>query len=341
MKILELSPSYYQKWDDFVQNHPNSSIYHLHEWSSLIEGLFGHKPHFLFTENNDEISGILPLIRLKSRLFGDFMTSVPYFNYGGALGKDLHTEKLLMESAGELAESLGVSHIEFRDVKTHENFPVKLDKITMELKLPDSPEELWKQFKPKLRAQIRRPEKAGAITKTGQLDLLDDFYSVFTRNMRDLGTPVYPKSFFRAILDTFPENTQIIMVYHEKTPTAAGFLIGFKDKLEIPWASSLRDYNKISVNMALYWRVLQYAIENRYKVFDFGRSSKDSGTYKFKKQWGAQEKQLYWHYWLKNGGELPALNPNNPKYQLAISTWKKRPLPVANWLGPKIVKNLP
>jgi FemAB-related protein (PEP-CTERM system-associated) len=159
--------------------------------------------------------------------------------------------------------------------------------------------------------------------------------------MRDLGTPVYAKSFFRHILDRFPHACCLIIIRHENRPVAAAFLMGHRGTLEIPWASTLRDVNHLSINMLLYWEVLKYAIDNNYRLFDFGRSSKDAGTYRFKQQWGAQPRQCYWHYWLKQGTNLPALNPGNPRYALAIKIWRQIPLFLTTWLGPLIVKNLP
>ncbi len=324
-----------------MHSSPDASIYHLSAWMGIIQDIFGHQQHALYATVDNKMLGILPSIQLKSYLFGDYMVSMPYFNYGGAIGATKEIKSALIQSAGEISHKLGVSHVEFRDIAPHPDLPTKLDKITMELTLPETEDELWKGFSKKLRAQIKRPERENILIQTGSLDQLNAFYAIFSRNMRDLGTPVYPKSFFAAILDTFPENTSIITVSHQNRPVAAGFLIGYKSRLEIPWASSLRKYNRISVNMALYWAALKFAIKSNYKVFDFGRCGKNSGTYKFKKQWGAEEKQLYWHYWLNKGDQLPALNPNNPKYQLAIKTWKKLPLGLANWLGPKLVKNLP
>jgi FemAB-related protein (PEP-CTERM system-associated) len=176
----------------------------------------------------------------------------------------------------------------------------------------------------------------------GREEELDSFYSVFSRNMRDLGTPVYAKSFFRNILERFPETTHICTVYTQNGQAAAsGFLVGFKGTLEIPWASSLRSYNQCSPNMLLYWSVLKHACEKGFKVFDFGRSTRDEGTYRFKEQWGARPVQLYWYYWMRNEGALPELNPRNPKYQLAIKVWKKLPIAVTKLIGPLIEKNLP
>ena len=159
--------------------------------------------------------------------------------------------------------------------------------------------------------------------------------------MRDLGTPVYSKTFFSNILHSFPEHCQIVIVYMETKPVAAAFLLGYNDTLQIPWASTISDVNHLSMNMLLYWEVLKFAIENRYHYFDFGRSSKNSGTYRFKQQWGAKPKQLYWHYWLAENTELPRLNPDNPKYALAINTWKRIPVFITRLIGPPIVRNLP
>jgi FemAB-related protein (PEP-CTERM system-associated) len=176
----------------------------------------------------------------------------------------------------------------------------------------------------------------------GKEEYLDSFYDIFSTNMRDLGTPVYGKKFFRNILREFPTSTWICTVRtKEDKAVASGFLVGFKKRLEIPWASSLRSHNSSSPNMLLYWTSLKFACENGYDTFDFGRSTPGEGTYKFKEQWGAKPVQLFWHYWLRSGGPLPELNPHNPKYKMAIKIWQKLPLSVTNLIGPAIVRNLP
>ena len=340
MNLSTISQNEEADWDDYILKSPQGSIYHLSNWKHLIKNVFGHETYLLTIKNNDNITAALPLVRLKSALFGDSLVSMPYFNYGGVIADSPEAETQLLDQAVQLAKELGVSHIEYRDTQPREGMPVKADKITMTLPLAPSHDEQWATFSSKLRAQIRRPMKEGVEIQSGSLDQLDDFYTVFSRNMRDLGTPVYPKQFFKEILDRFSKNCHIIVVRHQNQPIAAGFLIGYKNQLEIPWASSLREFNRISPNMALYWESLKYAIDQGYTSFDFGRCSRGSGTYKFKKQWGAQEKPFYWHYWLKDGGPLPEINPKNPKYQFAIRAWQKLPLPIANWLGPKIVKNI-
>jgi FemAB-related protein (PEP-CTERM system-associated) len=246
-----------------------------------------------------------------------------------------------MEAANQWADRRGVSHIEYRDDMPREGLPVRSEKVSMILPLPSSPSQLWNRFTSKLRSQIRRPQREDPYLVSGGPERLDDFYKVFARNMRDLGTPVYGKAFFRNILTTFPENSWVTVMYLRKQPVSAGFLIGYGQTLEIPWASTIRDVNHLSVNMLLYWEVLKAAIERGYQHFDFGRSSRDASTFRFKQQWGARPKQLYWHYWLREDRELPALSPSNHKYAMLIALWKRLPVPVANRLGPPVVKNLP
>ena len=160
--------------------------------------------------------------------------------------------------------------------------------------------------------------------------------------MRDLGTPVYAKGFFEHMLNSDVTESWIVCVYINGKPAAASFLLShFQQTMEIPWASAVRDFNRISINMLLYWESLSFAIEKGFSTFDFGRSTIDSGPFRFKKQWGAEPKNLYWHYWLASGEGLPAINPDNPKYRLAIQCWQKLPVAVANVLGPPIVRHLP
>ncbi len=332
------------RWDDYVSRSPSSACYHLSGWKEVIEKSFGHKTFYLMAENEEnEIKGILPLVHLKSFLFGSFMVSLPYFNYGGVCVEHSEIQDLLLKEAIQVAKRESAEHIELRHTTPAMNgLPAKTAKVAMRLDLPSNPEELWNSFSSNLRRKIRKPAKEGIYWKFGKEEELDNFYTVFSTNMRDLGTPVYSKGFFQNILQRFPESTWIgTAKTKEDQPVASGFLVGFKERLEIPWVSSLRSYNRYYANLFLYWNILKFACESGYKVFDFGRSTLGEGTYKFKEQWGAKPIQLYWHYWLKNDRPLPELNPTNPKYRLAISIWKRIPVSLTKLIGPSIVKNLP
>jgi FemAB-related protein (PEP-CTERM system-associated) len=330
------------KWDDYAET-SGASIYHFSRWRHLIKKNFGHESYYLYAvDSANAFVGILPLIRLKSALFGDFLISMPYFNYGGVVADDNEIELELVRSAEELRKNLGCSHVELRDAESKEyELPVRTDKVTVLLDLPSDADILWKSIGSKRRAQINRPIREGVLFVTGGIELLKEFYQVFSVNMRDLGTPVYGYKFFEDILNLLGKNAIIAVVRLNNKPVAAGFLLGNKGRLEIPWASTLRKFNHIGVNMYLYWNILKYAIENGYQTFDFGRSSHDAGTLKFKKQWGGSTKQLYWHYLLADPENIPSLNPANAKFKLAISIWQKLPVFITNYLGPAIVKNLP
>jgi serine/alanine adding enzyme len=275
-------------------------------------------------------------------MFGHFCVSLPFVNFGGALGTSPEAEHALMDEGVAWATREGARHIEFRDSRARtDDWPVRTDKVLMELTLPNSEEEFLKSIGAKLRSQAKRALREDAQVIHGGIELVDDFYSVFSQNMRDLGTPVYGKSLFTEILRTFPEQAGITLVKLGGEPAAAGFTMTFAGRREIPWASALRRYNRVSVNMLLYAEIIKQAIRDEQRVFDFGRSTIDAGTFRFKKQWGAVPQQLYWHYWLREGGNLPGLNPDNPKFALAIKIWQKLPIPITKLIGPSIVKYLP
>lgn len=339
--IKKLTGHEHEAWDQYLDR-SEASIYHDSRWPSLIKTVFGHDSYHLMAIRNNQIVGVLPLVQLRSLLFGNFLVSMPYFNYGGVVSDTDDVTNELLKAAHDLRMELGCSHIEFRfETKMETDLAIKTDKVTMLLKLPSEPDELWQAIGSKRRAQIKRPIREGVEFIHGGEELLEDFYTVFSRNMRDLGTPVYGKVFFKEILKTFSNESSIAVVRLNGKPVGAGFLIGHKGKLEIPWASTLREFNRIGVNMFLYWNILKTAIENGYQVFDFGRSSKDANTLKFKKQWGGEEKPLYWYYDINDNQSLPGLNPENSKYKVAINLWKKIPVGLSRMMGPHIVKSLP
>jgi FemAB-related protein (PEP-CTERM system-associated) len=298
---------------------------------------------YLLAENDHEVVGILPLVRLKSRLFGNFMVSLPFFTYGGVCADDPAVRRALFDAAVRAARAEGSAHIEFRETAPGDfGLPMKTSKVAMRLPLPAGADELQKSFDSKLRSQIRRPGKEGMFARCGREDELESFYRVFAENMRDLGTPVYSKRFFANILAEFPGSTWIHTVYTKQgEPVASGFLLGFREMLEIPWASSLRRFNRFSPNTLLYWSVLSFACEKGFRCFDFGRSTHGESTFRFKEQWGARPVQLYWNYWLANGGPMPELNPKNPRYRAAVAGWRRLPVGLTRLLGPAIVRHLP
>lgn len=332
-------------WNRFVRAHPAASIYLLSDWSLLAREVFGHEAFFIEARTGDgELAGVLPLVQQKSLLFGNFATSVPFFNYGGALSASSSIASQLMRHAQQLGASLGCDYVEFRDAQPREGeWQVRTDKVTMILDLPADFATLSKQLGAKLRSQVKRSERESPTTRVGGLDLMADFYAVFCENMRQLGTPVYPRRFFESILKRFPQEAAIVVVDRAGKPAAAAFLIFAAGRAEIPWAACRADDKPLGFNMRLYWEVLSVAVARGCTSFDFGRSSADSGTFQFKKQWGAQPVQLYWHRWerSRSGSEAGAPMAASRKMQLAISVWQKLPLSLTNTIGPWVSPHLP
>ena len=331
------------EWDGYVDNHPDGLNYHLSGWMKVIREGFGHGTVGLMArDGGGKVRGVLPLVHMKSSLFGNFLVSLPFVNYGGVLTDSPEAATSLLAAAVELRDRCGARHVELRHLR-EEPLPLacKRHKVTMLLPLADDPEQQWQGFNAKLRNQVRKAEKSGLTARVGGRELLDDFYEVFVRNMRDLGTPVYGRRFFERVLTNFPDSTRIIGVYLEGRVIAAGIASWYRDTLEVPWASSNKDYKTLCPNNHLYWESIRFAIEHGFSTFDFGRSTPGEGTYKFKEQWGARPKPLFWQYALRPGGSLPELNPDNPKYDLAIRAWQKLPLWLTRIIGPGIVRNIP
>lgn len=330
-------------WDAFVASQAQSTNYHQYNWRKVIEKSFGHRTMYLAAKNaRNEISGILPCVQMKSRLFGNFLVSLPFFNYGGLLCAEEATARQLLNTSGRMLEGTGSSHVELRHLSRCDDLSTtRQHKVTMILDLQKTEQEQWNSLDAKVRNQVRKAEKSGLRTVSGHLELLDGFYEVFSRNMRDLGTPVYGRNFFQNVLEEFPRSTRIVSITLRGRTIASALLTWHRQTLEAPWASSIRDFKELCPNNLLYWEAIRFAINNGAAKFDFGRSTPDEGTYRFKKQWGARPVQLYWQYLLREGGRLPEISTKNPKYQLAIQVWQRLPLMLTNFLGPHIVRCIP
>jgi FemAB-related protein (PEP-CTERM system-associated) len=220
------------------------------------------------------------------------------------------------------------------------DLPCRQHKVTLLLRLPEAG-ACWSSLDKKVRNQIRKAEKSGLTAHSGGAELLEEFYTVFARNMRDLGTPVYGRAVFEQILRTFPDSARLHVVRLGRTPVAGGLTVRGRARLEIPWASSVRDYNSLCPNHLLYWHAIQHAIATGCDVFDFGRSTPGEGTFKFKEQWGAQPVPLHWEYLLNGTDQIPDTNPDNPKYARLVETWKRLPVWLATTVGPHIVRCIP
>jgi FemAB-related protein (PEP-CTERM system-associated) len=333
-------------WDAFVDRQPSAAGYHEWRWRRVFDRAFGHQSVYLTARRHDRVGrrrnrivGVLPLVQIKSLLFGRTLTSLPFLNYGGVVSDDAGADQALLDAAAGIARQRRCRHVELRHIaRRFPGLPCKEHKVTMQLRLaPD----IWNSLDRKVRNQVRKAEKCELTTDHGGAELLADFYTVFSRNMRDLGTPVYSRRFFLEVLDAFPVRTRLHVVRLHGAPIAAGLTYRTRSTVEVPWASSIRDFNTLCPNHLLYWGIIERALEEGCDVLDFGRSTPGEGTYTFKAQWGARAVPLHWEYQLMSDGALPDTSPKNPKFHLAIELWKRLPLAVASIVGPRIVRAIP
>lgn len=329
-------------WDDFVRGVAGSSVCHLSGWREIFGTVLRHECFFRAAVGPDgALEGVLPLVRVRSRLFGDYLLSTPFLNYGGPLGTP-RARRLLSDDAVRLARETGADLLELRNRGTPSDPPLAESrrKLTVVLDLPTDAQALWSGgLKAKVRSQVRRPQKEGMTARFGGAQL-DPFYRVFARNMRDLGTPVLPVRFFSAIAEQFPDEVEFGCVYLRDEPVAAGCGFVWGSEYEMTWASSLKEYAPMAPNMLLYWSFIERMIGRGLTSFNFGRCTPDSGTHKFKLQWGGRDELLPWGQWSEQG-VIETPNPRRPIFALAASVWSHLPLAIANRLGPLIARQLP
>lgn len=325
-------------------------------WLTVLKQAFGHRPVLLIARGTDEkIVGYLPLAEVSSLLFGRFLVSLPYLNRAGVVAEDELVRRELIHKAAELTQQWGAGYLELRhhlavdagpDIHFNRN-----EKQRLVLNLPESDETLWSRLKAKVRNQVRKAEQFDLQVKWGTgrdcpQEILEGFYNVFAHNMRDLGTPVYGRELFESILNHFDGQAEIGTVWSDSKCIGGGLLIHASASesqpaiTQVPSASTLRAFNHTNANMWLYWQFLQRAIERGSQEFDFGRSSEGSGTYRFKKQWGAEPEPTVWQYHIVKG-DVQALRPDSEANAWKVNLWKKLPVSVTRWVGPAIVRGIP
>ena len=329
-------------WDDFVRSRQDATGYQLWNWRSVFERAFGHSCHYLIARRGRSVTGVLPLVEMRSRLFGCALSSLPYVNYAGILAEGPDAARALARHATDLARSRGLSYVLMRHRhRMLPELPARTHKVTMLLALKASARAMWDSLDRKVRNHIRKAEKSHLSVESGGAGLLNDFYAVFSRNMRDLGTPVYGRPLFEAILSQFPGDARLHVVRLGVRPVAAALSYAYGNSVEIPSASSLREYRHLCPNHLLYWRVIEQTVAAGHRVFDFGRSTRHDGAYRFKEQWGASPEQLWWEYSFPGPHELPSNDRQGPAFRPLIEAWKRLPLRLATSVGPRIARSIP
>lgn len=329
------------EWDAFVRSAEGGTHCHVWGWKSVIERVFGHECIYLSARSPEgTLVGVLPLVRVSSRLFGSYLISMPFLNYGGALGS-AHAVQELVNRAVALAKSGDIELLEMRSrIPLAVELPVSHRRITVVRDLvPGDPPQVWDSLRAKVRSQIRRPQKEGIEVRFG-LDQVEPFFRVFSQHMRDLGTPTQPRRLFAALAETFPADVWFGCAYDHGRPIASGCGFRWNGEFEMTWAAALARYNAIAPNMLLYWAFIERAAAEGLETFNFGRCSPGSGTHRFKQQWGGRDVPLWW-YQHATGQRAATPSPNDRAFSWGPRLWRQLPLPIANFIGPRVVRLIP
>lgn len=319
--------------------HPDHDI----RWLRVFAQAMGHSTYLIEAVQDGRTVGLLPLAYVRSFLFGRFLVSLPYLNSAGVQTSDTDIGARLSQAAADLTDELDCRFLELRH-ETAIAAPCLTEQMTakvhMRLPLPSTVEDLRAGLKSKVRSQVKKSEDQGFETHWGREDLLADFYDLFARRMRDLGTPVYGRGLFQSILSEFPDEAEICCIRADGTPAAAALLLHGGGLTEVPSASALSRFNPQNVNMFMYWQLLTRAVQRGQDTFDFGRATIDSSTYRFKKQWGAEPHPAVWQYYVRRGSAAD-MRPESGRRKLLIQAWQHLPVWLTKLIGPGIVRGIP
>ena len=342
MTIVHCDASRAADWDRFIDATPGGSFYHRFAWKGINETEFGHQSAYLAAMDGDRITGVLPLVRVDTRLFGNLACSLPFVNYGGPVTTDPDVERALFDEASRVVADWGSKYLEVRARRPLAvSLPTSSHKVSLTVALDADPEVLFKRFKTGHRQEIRRAYKHGLTATQGGAELLDPFYDVLTDSWRALGSPLYAKRYFKAILDAFPSQVRICVVHAHGEPAGAAFDGLHNDTVEGMWLGLRPQYRRFLVGYVLYWELIQDACRRGFTHFHLGRSTADSNAETFKSKWNATTTPLYWSYVLRDGQAIPQLNVANPKFRMAIAAWQEMPLVATRILGPRIARGIP
>lgn len=343
MLIKQLDPSDQgsaKRWDEFVFACPEATFFHRAGWQGIIRKELRHNTYFLYAEKNGEILGVLPLAHVNSLLFGNALTSLPFAVYGGIAANSQDAVDALEHEAKNLSKQLAVDHLEFRNIEQrHPDWPTQDLYVTFVRQIPEVLDDKMLCIPQKRRNMVRKAVKLGLYATHG--DSIEDFFPVYAENVRDHGTPALSKRYFHALLEAFPDDCEILTIRTaDHKPVSAILSFYFRDQVMAYYAGELQAARNIAANDLKYWELMKRATSRGAKIFDLGRSKKGTGSFEFKRLWEFQPQPLHYEYVLKNGHEVPQNNPMNPKYRIFIAMWRRLPIPVANFIGPFLVRNL-
>jgi serine/alanine adding enzyme len=335
--MIHSLPDAGRTWRRIVESSTDASLAHAPEWLPIIRRAYGHDPFYLSAEDDHGGHAVLPAFVVRRPLLGAVVTSMPFLDSGGPCGSSPALRRILIEHLIAEARGIGAKSIELRsadriDIGTR---PAE-HKVNMTRPMPGDPDRLWQELDKDVRYQIRKAERSGLTIESGGVERLGSFYDIFAMRMRDLGSPVHAPEFLAAVLEHFGARARVLLVQRGQATIGGLITVAFKDRLTVPWASCLKEYFSLCPNMLLYWEAMRRACIDGFRRFDFGRSSRDSGTHRFKCQWGAQEEPLFWYTIPTSLSPSRSRPDGNRSVAFLSRTWQHLPLSVTRQVGPRL-----
>ena len=338
-RIERLASGREGRWDAFVAAAPEATFFHRAGWADVIERAFGHRTHYLYAEEGGAIAGVLPLVEMRSMLFGHALVSTPFCVYGGVAATSASARAALTDAACALARELGVSYLELRN-RTPQNpdWPTKHLYVTFRKAIEADDGRNLAAIPRKQRAMVRKGIDAGLVAapESG----VEQLYACYAESVRNLGTPVFGRRYLEVLADVFRPDCEVLVVRHAGEAVAAVMSFYFRDEVMPYYGGGLDRARDLKANDFMYWEVMKRAAARGVRLFDYGRSKLDTGSYSFKKHWGFEPEPLHYEYYLVKAQAMPDLSPKNPKYRVFIEGWKRLPMPVATRLGPCLARYL-
>lgn len=339
IKIKELDKNSYARWNEYVQSADDTTFFHLADWKDVIERSFGHDTYFIYAEKNGVIEGVLPLGHVRSLLFGNALISNPFCVYGGVSATSESIRQALENRAVEIANKLNVDYLELRNKDENNcDWETKDLYVTFTKEIDPDPDVNLQAIPRRQRRMVRKAMEKGLRAEVD--NDIDSFYISYSTSVRNLGTPVFSKKYFRVLMDVFKDKCEIMSVFKDDRIISSVMSFYFKDQVLPYYGGGTFEARTYNANDFMYWELMRMSAERGIRTFDYGRSKKGVGSYSFKKNWGFVPTPLNYKYKLVKADSVPDINPLNPKYRLFINVWKKLPLGIANTFGPYISKNL-
>ncbi len=328
------------RWDAFVMACPEATFFHRAGWQKIVTEVFRHDSYFLYAEQGGVIQGVLPLGHINSWLFGNSLTSLPFTVYGGVAASHPQAADALEQEAQKIAQTLGVAHLELRNVHArHTDWPTQDLYVTFRKEILPTEEANMLAIPRKQRAMVRKGIKNDLRSEIDPH--VDRFFALFADNVHRHGTPAMPKKYFQALKTIFGPDCEVLtVVAPDGRPLSSVLSFYFRDEVLPYYAGDDEAARDLAANDFKYWELMRLACARGLRVFDYGRSKQGTGPYAFKKNWGFEPTPLHYQYCLYKRDAIPQNNPSNAKFKLLIETWRRMPIGLANWLGPFIVRNL-